>query len=151
MLLTESHNMTLGKLWLAGNKMSAIRWRPHFLSLHQWSVSLIDNLVMELPTARMNKAGRDVLEAWKATLEAAKSPLTWKLTSCAIFTATEKMVGREIVLRGGGDRWGEDQRKRTGSRSRGLGWKINEEKQTRWWWEGKKGISFLGLGVFTFK
>lgn len=71
----------------------------HFLSLHQWSVSLIDNLVMELPTARMNKAGRDVLEAWKATLEAAKSPLTWKLTSCAIFTATEKMVGREIVLR----------------------------------------------------
>lgn len=47
----------------------------HFLSLHQWTVSLIDTLDMELPTARMNKAGWDVLEAWTA-LEAAKGPLT---------------------------------------------------------------------------
>lgn len=47
----------------------------HFLALHQWSESLIDILAMELASARINKAGQDVLEAWKATVEAAKSPL----------------------------------------------------------------------------
>lgn len=95
----------------------------HFLSLHQWSVSLIDILAMELPTARINKAGQDVLEAWKATLEAAKSPLTWKLTSCAIFRVTEKMGGVEKWFQGLKGGW-------RGSRSRGQGLKINEGKET---------------------
>lgn len=104
-------------------------------SLHQWSVSLIDNLVMELPTARMNKAGRDVLEAWKATLEAAKSPLARKLTSCTIFTATEEMEGRKMVVKGGWDRWGEDVRRRTGV----------ENKWRKTWRRGKKGKGFPGL------
>ncbi len=69
----------------------------HFLALHQWSESLIDILAMELASARINKAGQDVLEAWKATVEAAKSPLIWKLTPCTISRVTEKRAGWEMV------------------------------------------------------
>lgn len=77
----------------------------HFLSLHQWSVSLIDILAMEPPTARINKADQDVPKAWKATLDAARSPLTWKLTFCAIFRDMGEGAGWEMVPRAEGG-WG---------------------------------------------
>lgn len=67
---------------------------------------VIDILAMKLPTARINRAGQDVLQAWRAAVEAGKSPLASKLTSCTDFRVTEQRVGWKIApeeLRVGGE------------------------------------------------
>lgn len=62
------------KIWLAGStaakKMIVQRWLPpHSLSMHQWMAYFLDIVLLELSTARINKAKQKTINLWKDTAQ----------------------------------------------------------------------------------
>lgn len=57
----------------AAKKMLAQRWKfPNALSRHQWTVTYLDILNMELSVARMHKSKPNTLLAWQESIEKVK-------------------------------------------------------------------------------
>lgn len=62
------------KIWLAGStaakKMIVQRWLPsHSLSMQKWMAYFLDIVLLELSTARINKAKRRTINLWKDAAE----------------------------------------------------------------------------------